>query len=100
MTAVFIDIVTSRCPPGATVCTGCSIDVLSVDIVPRNTVDLRVNTQTPSYDGYSSGRGQVRPANIRRQCSRFRSNQIKKSVLVPRERSCRLPTVDSGGLFQ
>jgi len=49
VSSVFSDIVTSRYPSWATVCTSGSIDVLNVYIVPRNAVDLRV--LTPSYDG-------------------------------------------------
>lgn len=57
--SVFSDIVTSRYPTWATVCTSGSTDVLSADIVPRNAVDLRVFT--PSYDGTvgSTGIGQA-----------------------------------------
>jgi hypothetical protein len=49
VSSVFSDIVTSRYPLGPFLCTSGSIDVLNVDIVPRNAVDLRM--LTPSYDG-------------------------------------------------
>ena len=59
VSSVFSDIVTSLYPSWPTVGTSGSIDVLTVDIVPRNAVDLRV--LTPSCDGTvgSSGNGQA-----------------------------------------